>query len=105
MEGSVRDCAIMPNCPHCGPDVEGGMKFCPNCGQDQSIAIPQDQRIPTEDVPVPPPPPPSGGQGRGLLGAKLSTVIMTVVMGGLRAAIWVLALLWFFWIAVFFVDR
>jgi hypothetical protein len=31
------------------------MKFCPHCGQDQSIVVPQDQRIPTEDVPVPRP--------------------------------------------------
>jgi len=32
------------------------MKFCPHCGQDQTVIVPQDQRISTEDVPVPTPP-------------------------------------------------
>jgi hypothetical protein len=62
----------MPNCPNCGREVQGGMKFCPNCGQDQGILVPQDQRIPADDVPVTPPP--SDSPRGGLLSEKLSTV-------------------------------
>lgn len=29
------------------------MKFCPHCGQDQSVVVPQDQRLSPEDVPAP----------------------------------------------------
>ena len=72
----------MANCPNCGRDVQGGMKFCPNCGQDQSIVIPQDKRIPTEDVPVPPPPsgPQRGGgdNKQGLSG--LSKVVIGLIV-------------------------
>src|SRR5215213_3444050 len=96
--GGVRDWTAMPNCPNCGRGVQGGMKFCPNCGQDQAVLVPQDQRIPTDDVRVPPPPsePPRGG----LLSEKLSTVVME----GLRAAVWGFFLWWVFWIVVFFVG-
>jgi hypothetical protein len=53
----------MPNCPNCAREIEGGTKFCPECGQDLAVVVPQGQRIPTEDVPVPPPP--SGPQRGG----------------------------------------
>ena len=70
----------MPNCPNCGRDVQSGMRFCPNCGQDQSVVVPQDQRIPTEDVPVPPPP---SGSPRG--GGRRKWVIGLLGCGGLVA--------------------
>src|SRR5215212_5581267 len=76
----------MPNCPNCGRDVESGMRFCPNCGQDQSVVVPQDQRISTEDVPVPPPPPdsPHGGGRRkwmiGLLGCGGLVALLLVAL-------------------------
>ena len=69
----------MPNCPNCGREIEGGMRFCPNCGQDQSVVVPQDQRIPTEDVPVPPP----SGSPRG--GGRSKWVIGLLGCGGLVA--------------------
>jgi Domain of unknown function (DUF4352)/zinc-ribbon domain len=89
----------MPNCPNCGRDVQGGMKFCPNCGQDQAVLVPQDQRIPTDDVPVPPPPrpPPSdlprGGPRRrkwvigllgcgGLVGLLLVALLVVAAVSG-----------------------
>jgi hypothetical protein len=53
----------MANCPNCGHETRGGMKFCPECGQDLTVSVPKDERIPTEEVPVPPPPT-SGDQGR-----------------------------------------
>ena len=70
----------MPNCPNCGRDIQSGMRFCPNCGQDQSVVVPQDQRIPTEDVPVPPPP---SGSPRG--GGRRKWVIGLLGCGGLVA--------------------
>jgi len=92
--GGVRGYAGMPNCPSCGRDVQGGMRFCPNCGQDQSVVVPQDQRIPTEDVPVPPPPPdsPRGGARRkwvigllgcgGLVGILLVALLVVAIVSG-----------------------
>jgi hypothetical protein len=68
----------MPECPNCGDDVQGGMKFCPNCGQDLSVVVPQDQRIPTEDVPVPPPP--SGSKGGSGSNRRLLINIGVVVL-------------------------
>src|SRR5215216_5436295 len=62
--GEQGDYGVMPNCPNCGREIQGGMRFCPNCGQDQSVVVPQDQRISTEDVPVPPPSGSSRGGGR-----------------------------------------
>ncbi len=53
----------MPQCHNCGNELQSGMKFCPACGQDQSIVVPQEERIPTEDVPIPPPPPFDTQQG------------------------------------------
>jgi len=46
----------MPYCYNCAYVIQGGMKFCPNCGQDQSVVVPQAQRILTKDIPVPSPP-------------------------------------------------
>ena len=43
----------MRHCHNCGEEIQGGMKFCPHCGQDQTVVVPQDQRIPPEDVPTP----------------------------------------------------
>ena len=48
----------MPKCQNCGADVSATAKFCSECGQDQLVSVPQDQRQPTEDVAVPPPPQP-----------------------------------------------
>ena len=76
----------MPNCPNCGREIQGGMRFCPNCGQDQSVVVPQDQRIPTEDVPVPPPPtdsPRGGGRRKwviGLLGCGGLVTLLLVAL-------------------------
>ena len=76
----------MAECPNCGREIQGGMRFCPNCGQDQSVVVPQDQRIPTEDVPVPPPPsaPPRGGGRRkwviGLLGCGGLVALLLVAL-------------------------
>src|SRR5215208_4007423 len=76
----------MSNCPKCGGEIQGGMRFCPNCGQDQSVVVPQEQRIPTEDVPVPPPPtnsPRGGGRRRwviGLLGCGGLVALLLVAL-------------------------
>jgi hypothetical protein len=52
--------------PQLQQQVEIGANFCPNCGQDMNVVVPQDQRIPTEDAGVPPPPaPPEPGPRRG----------------------------------------
>ena len=83
----------MPNCPNCGREIQGGMRFCPNCGQDQSVVVPQDQRIPTEDVPVPPPSGSSRGGGRrkwvigllgcgGLVALLLAALLVVAVVSG-----------------------
>jgi hypothetical protein len=53
----------MPTCPNCRHEMQGRMKFCPECGQDQSIVVRQDRRIHTERVPVPPPPSDSPREG------------------------------------------
>ncbi len=44
----------MEHCHNCGGELQRGMKFCPHCGQDLAVIVPQEERIPTEDVPVPP---------------------------------------------------
>ena len=49
----------MAYCRNCGAEMTATAKFCQECGQDQSVSVPQDQRIQTEDVPVPPPPAPT----------------------------------------------
>jgi hypothetical protein len=84
----------MSDCPNCGREIQGGMRFCPNCGQDQSVVVPQDQRIPTEDVPVPPPPEdsPRGGSRRkwvmsllgcgGLVALLLVALLVVAVVSG-----------------------
>lgn len=94
------------HCHNCGKEIQGGMKFCPHCGQDQAIVVPQDQRIPTEDVEGIPPPRPLfntdnspqqgfpwqvGGLSRkwqvGLLGCGgvglllLALIVVTIVSG------------------------
>jgi hypothetical protein len=64
----------MSKCPNCGHELQGGMKFCPECGQDLAVAVPKNQRIPTEEVPLPPLPD-SGVQGRSeSTSAPLSTL-------------------------------
>ena len=76
----------MADCPNCGREIQGGMRFCPNCGQDQSVVVPQDHRIPTEDVPVPPPPsgsPHGGGRRKwviGLLGCGGLVALLLVAL-------------------------
>ena len=40
----------MPYCRNCGHEVRGGIKACPECVKNRVIIVPQDQRIPTEDV-------------------------------------------------------
>ena len=77
----------MPNCPNCGRAVQSGMKFCPNCGQDQAVVVPQDQRIPTEDVPVPPPPDDQGGDDKNRWGP------LKKVLVGLGAAVVIVAVI------------
>src|SRR3712207_6483950 len=37
----------MPHCHNCGNELQGGMKFCPACGQDQSIVVSHAQDPPT----------------------------------------------------------
>src|SRR5215217_4527980 len=56
---------LVASCPNCGRETQRGAKFCPQCGQDLSVVVPQDQRIPTEDVPVPPPPLEATGRSPG----------------------------------------
>jgi hypothetical protein len=53
----------MAYCPNCGHEIQGGAKFCSNGGQDLHVSVPQDQRIRTENVPVPPPPRPEDSPG------------------------------------------
>ncbi len=56
-------------------------KFCSECGQDQSVSVPQDQRIQTEDVPVPPPPPDSSYQPvQTKWGWPVAAVIILIVI-------------------------
>lgn len=63
--GIAKACAVMAHCHNCGEEMQGGMKFCPHCGQDQAVVIPQEQRIPTEDVEGVLPPPSSLNQQQG----------------------------------------
>ena len=80
----------MPYCPNCGQGIQGGMKFCPNCGQDLSVVVPKDQRIPTEDIPVPPPPSGDkggGGHDRRLLIIVVVIVVVLIILGLLIAVI------------------
>lgn len=49
----------MAQCHNCGEEIQGGMKFCPHCGQDQTVVVPREERIPTEPVEGVPEPPPS----------------------------------------------
>lgn len=44
----------MAYCRNCGHDMGFGANFCPECGQDQNVSVPQGQRIETEQIPVPP---------------------------------------------------
>jgi zinc-ribbon domain len=62
---SSKETSDMPYCRNCGHEVQGTTKFCPECGQDQAVVVPQDQRIPTKDIQVPPPP--SDKQGAGTI--------------------------------------
>ncbi len=48
--------ALKAHCHDCGEEIQRGMKFCPHCGQDQAVVVPEDQRIPTEEVQGVPPP-------------------------------------------------
>jgi Domain of unknown function (DUF4352)/zinc-ribbon domain len=76
----------MAHCHNCGEEIQGGMKFCPHCGQDQSVVIPQDQRIPTEDVEgVPPPPsfPDQQGTPQQRRGMSRAWRVVLVAGGGL----------------------
>jgi hypothetical protein len=59
------------------------MKFCPECGQDQSIVVRQDRRIRTERVPVPPPPsdPPREGGSKGKGVRRKGLLGCAVVLG------------------------
>jgi hypothetical protein len=72
-------------CRNCGAELPGNPRVCSHCGtdQDQPVSIPQDQRIPTENVSVPPPGGPqqqSAGSwvGRGFgggLGASIGLIL------------------------------
>lgn len=42
-------------CRSCGREIEEDVRFCPNCGQDQSPDAPLRSQVPPQ---VPPPPPP-----------------------------------------------
>jgi len=79
-------------CPNCNNQVEAGANFCPNCGQDMNVVVPQDQRIPTEDTGAPPPPPAPRGQGtrRGRRGRGLQ--IAGIGCGGLIGLFFLLAI-------------
>ncbi|MDP9456699.1 MAG: zinc ribbon domain-containing protein [Actinomycetota bacterium] len=81
----------MAYCRNCGHNLGSGANFCPECGQDQSIVVPQDRRIPTEKVPVPPLPAASSRGGarasqskrRVGLGAFLVAILLGLVVLGL----------------------
>ena len=70
----------MPKCQNCGADVSATAKFCSECGQDQLVSVPQDQRIQTEDVPVPPPPSDSSSGGEGLPWRPVIAVIVLLIV-------------------------
>src|SRR4051812_39597672 len=86
----------MAQCHNCGHEIRAGSKFCPECGQDQSVVVPQDQRIPTENVPVPPLPADSrqGSTSRsrnlviglvgcgGLLGLLIVALVVVAIVSG-----------------------
>ena len=40
----------MPHCRNCKREVAVGAKFCPHCGQDQSVLFSPDERIQTPHV-------------------------------------------------------
>lgn len=64
MQGERKPAAVR-HCHNCGQEIQSRMKFCPNCGQDQSIVVPQDQRISPEDgAPSTSTPPPVITTGR-----------------------------------------
>jgi uncharacterized membrane protein YvbJ len=80
-------------CRNCGHDTGSGARFCPNCGQDQSISGPQDERIQTDQIPVPAPPRMTrsawssvGGFVKNVLGVVaigfFVLVLLTLLFGG-----------------------
>ena len=72
----------MKTCRNCGAELANTVRFCHECGQDQSVAVPQDQRIQTENIPVPPPPQQGSWVGRGFgggFGASIGWVLGSCV--------------------------
>src|SRR5215210_1244889 len=71
----------MPKCHYCGADVSATAKLCSECGQDQWVSVPQDQRLQTEDVPVPAPPSDSSsGGGWGGWRAVIAVIVLLLVL-------------------------
>lgn len=71
----------MPKCQNCGADVSATAKFCSECGQDQLVSVPQDQRIQTEAVPVPPPPSDSSSVGGwGAWRTVIAVIVLLLVL-------------------------
>ena len=68
----------MPKCQYCEADVSATAKFCSECGQDQLVSVPQDQRIQTEDVPVPAPP--SDSSSGGGWHAVIAVIVLLLVL-------------------------
>ena len=84
----------MAHCHNCGEEIQGGMKFCPHCGQDQSVVIPQEERIPTEDVEGVPPPPSFPDQPRTpRQGGGMSRIWRAVLVAGGGLGLLLLALI------------
>jgi hypothetical protein len=93
----------MPHCHNCGYGLQGEMKFCPACGQEQSAVVSHEDRIPTQqNAPLSPPPFQTGdfpGTSHPPAGFRQPTMMDTNVVG-LRAvatvADWVLLAIVFF---------
>lgn len=70
----------MPSCRNCEREVTAEAKFCPHCGQDQSVLFSPEERIQTPNVPNVPQPPQQEGSwvGRGLGGGFGAGVGWTV---------------------------
>ncbi len=73
----------MPYCPGCGKEIEGGVKFCPECGAGIVPAAPPAKPAPPEEKPAPAPPPEPRGRGKLIAGV----VVVVLVVVGVVAAV------------------
>ncbi len=75
-------------CPHCGADLPGGAKFCPECGSDENTGWSEDTyldgvSLPGEDDTTPPGTP-VGTLDRGHpLWVAVAAILLVLAVGAL----------------------